>query len=69
MQLPVENLLSPDAVRRLCWTPPDPCDPETVSATLRAQGARDWQVQACLPCLLEAMTAPVPPADSPVTGE
>lgn len=66
LHLPVENLLSPDAVRRLCWSPPDPCEPEAVAAVLRGQGARDWQVQACLPCLLTALAATAPPADEPV---
>jgi len=42
--LPVENLLAPDTVRRLCWRPPDSVDTTTVAATLRAAGARPWQV-------------------------
>jgi ribonuclease D len=43
--LPVENLLSPDSLRRLCWAPPvvDPSD-EQVAAFLSAAGARPWQV-------------------------
>jgi len=69
LHMPVENLVSPDAVRRLCWSPPDPCDAETVSAVLRGQGARAWQVSACLPCLLAAMSAEPAPRDAPVTGE
>jgi hypothetical protein len=36
--LPVENLLSPDLVRRLMWTPPEPRDGETVAGVLRAGG-------------------------------
>lgn len=63
MGMPVENLLSPETVRRLCWTPPEPVDPGTVAAQLRALGARDWQVQATLPVLLTALDAPI------VTGE
>jgi len=43
-RLPVENLLAPDSVRRLCWTPPEPTDAETVAAFLRDLGAREWQV-------------------------
>ena len=42
--LPAENLLPPDAVRRLAWAPPEPVTPETVSARLAEHGARSWQV-------------------------
>ncbi|WP_245817130.1 HRDC domain-containing protein [Geodermatophilus saharensis] len=53
--LPVENLLSPDLVRRLAWTPPEPRDPETVAATLRAGGAREWQVELTRDLLTDAV--------------
>ena len=43
--LPAENLLSPDAVRRLSWEPPEPCDQETVAAVLAGYGARSWQIE------------------------
>jgi ribonuclease D len=43
--LPTENLLPPDAVRRLAWQPPEALSPETVSADLAGFGARAWQVQ------------------------
>lgn len=42
--MPVENLLPPDAVRRLAWTPPAPIEPESVADRLRTLGAREWQV-------------------------
>nr|WP_228394883.1 ribonuclease D [Modestobacter roseus] len=42
--VPVENLLSPDLVRRLMWTPPTPADTDAVATALRAGGAREWQV-------------------------
>jgi len=43
--MPAENLLPPDAVRRLSWQPPDPLSPASVSAGLTAHGARPWQVE------------------------
>jgi ribonuclease D len=43
--LPAENLLPPDAVRRLAWQPPQPVSPETVAASLAGFGARPWQVE------------------------
>jgi ribonuclease D len=42
--LPAENLLPPDAVRRLAWQPPDPPGVAEVTADLAAHGARPWQV-------------------------
>lgn len=42
--LPVENLLAPDSVRRLCWTPPADLSVDGVAAALRSLGAREWQV-------------------------
>ena len=44
-RLPVENLLSPDAVRRISWDPPQPSDEETVALALAGYGARPWQVE------------------------
>ena len=43
--MPTENLLTPDALRRICWTPPAPITPETVDAFLTERGARPWQVE------------------------
>jgi ribonuclease D len=42
--VPAENLLQPDALRRLCWTPPEPADEASIAAFLRDRQARPWQV-------------------------
>jgi ribonuclease D len=44
-RVPAENLLLPDLVRRLCWSPPADLDDDTVAEFLRAGGARPWQVE------------------------
>nr|WP_218886543.1 HRDC domain-containing protein [Kineococcus aurantiacus] len=44
LDLPVENLLQPDALRRVVWSPPAPLDAAGVRAALAARGARDWQL-------------------------
>jgi ribonuclease D len=44
-KLPTENLLAPDAVRRLAWQPPEPPSQESIAAQLRRYGARDWQIE------------------------
>jgi ribonuclease D len=54
--VPVENLLSPDLVRRLMWTPPEPRDPGTVAAALRDGGAREWQVELTRDLLTDALS-------------
>jgi ribonuclease D len=43
-RMPTENLLQPDAVRRLTWEPPDDISEEGIAARLRELGAREWQV-------------------------
>lgn len=43
--MPSENLLQPDAVRRLAWQPPAPPTPDAVAADLAGHGARPWQAQ------------------------
>ncbi len=55
--LPVENLLSPDTLRRLCWTPPDPPDEAAVATFFAAAGARRWQVELAAAPVAEALAA------------
>jgi ribonuclease D len=43
--LPAENLIPPDAVRRLSWQPPEEITPATIAADLAGYGARPWQVE------------------------
>ncbi|GGY75632.1 HRDC domain-containing protein [Streptomyces omiyaensis] len=57
LNLPQENLITPDTVRRICWEPPAPADPDAVAAALTAHGARRWQVGLVTPLLVEALRA------------
>ncbi|MEU8526149.1 MULTISPECIES: ribonuclease D [Streptomyces] len=54
LNLPQENLITPDTVRRVCWEPPADGD---VAAALRTYGARPWQVELVTPLLVKALTA------------
>jgi ribonuclease D len=45
LDMPTENLLSPDAMRRVVWSPPQPVTEATVAAALSALGSRAWQVE------------------------
>ncbi|MDQ1695301.1 MAG: ribonuclease [Frankiaceae bacterium] len=63
--LPVENLVSPDLVRRLTWTPPAGTE-DAVAAVLTAGGARTWQVRLVAAALADALVdQPVVRAESP----
>lgn len=62
--LPVENLLLPDLVRRICWQPPEQHDVATVTAALRSGGARPWQIELTATALAAALDATAPPRDS-----
>jgi ribonuclease D len=53
--VPVENILSPDLVRRIMWSPPEPRDAATVTAALRAGGAREWQIELTVAVLADAV--------------
>ena len=48
--IPAENLLQPDLLRRVCWSPPADGD---VAAALREGGAREWQVELIAPVLAD----------------
>lgn len=55
--VPVENLLQPDALRRLCWSAPEPHDAPTVAEFLRDRGARPWQIELTTAPLVAALDA------------
>ncbi|MGH3937722.1 MAG: ribonuclease D [Pseudonocardiaceae bacterium] len=56
-RLPLQNLLQPDLVRRLCWTPPEPLDTAAVERDLAAGGARRWQRELTVRPLTAALAA------------
>lgn len=57
LQLPVENMLQPDLVRRICWEPPEPVDQDAVVDRLRVGGARTWQLELTADALTAALRA------------
>lgn len=52
--IPLENLLTPETLRRVAWTPPEEITPETVADALAAHGARPWQVAATAQVIAQA---------------
>lgn len=56
--VPLENLLTPDYLRRVLWTPPATRGddlPAAVAEALAALGARPWQIELTGPLLVEAI--------------
>jgi len=67
-QLPLENLLTPDYLRRVVYRPPTGQADLVAGITnvLREFGARNWQVGITAPLIAEAMQSPDPlPAKEP----
>ena len=64
-RVPLENLLTPDYLRRVLWKPPqvDAADmEEAVARQLGELGARRWQIEIMAPLLTTAIVHPKPPA-------
>lgn len=64
LDLPVENLVTPELVRKLCWELPknDQSSYEKyVAEQLKQMGARDWQISQVTPLIAQALpqTEPV----------
>jgi ribonuclease D len=60
LNLPMENLLTPDYLRRVAWRPPADLNEDTVAGELRALGAREWQIGLVAPILTHAFLNPLP---------
>ncbi|MER7830585.1 ribonuclease D [Streptomyces sp. NPDC095602] len=55
LNLPQENLIAPDTVRRVCWEPPQDPTEESVAEALAGHGARPWQIEQVTPALVTAL--------------
>lgn len=60
LKLPVENLLTPDYMRRVLWRPPSDITVESIAEELRVLGAREWQIAITAPIITEASLHPQP---------
>lgn len=64
--IPVENVCSPDPLRRVVWRPPSTPDEASFAAALREHGVRRWQAGIVAPMLERAFAAnPDAAADTP----
>jgi ribonuclease D len=68
LDLPVENLLTPDTLRRLAWSPPADLSVESVSGVLASLGARPWQIgetaQLIHAAFVESLQEPEPASEA-----
>ena len=63
--LPPENLISPDFIRRLAWSPPAEVSTQTVGDILQGFGARAWQVGLIVDGITKALPDPPPAPPAP----
>ena len=54
LEIPVENVLTPDTLRRVAWTPPAEISVDSIGEALAGLGARPWQVEATAQLIAQA---------------
>ncbi len=52
--IPVENLLTPETLRRVAWTPPEEVTAASIASALAEWGARPWQIEATAQVIAQA---------------
>nr|WP_232466297.1 HRDC domain-containing protein [Diaminobutyricimonas sp. LJ205] len=66
VEVPVENLLTPETLRRLAWTPPEEVTVDSIAAALGELGARGWQIDATAPRIAQAFVEAAQTGEGPV---
>ena len=64
LQMPTENLLTPDLLRRVAWTPPEPLSAASIGDALAELGARPWQIAQTAQSIADAFVQSVQTASS-----
>jgi ribonuclease D len=65
LDIPMENLLTPDFLRRVAWSPPAPATARAIGEALTALGARPWQVDATAQVIADAFVEPIQSPETP----
>ena len=63
--IPIENILTPDSLRRVAWNPPEPFTVEAIAAALEALGARPWQIDVTAQLIHDAFVEGPQSPDEP----
>ncbi len=58
--LPAENIITPELLRRLCWEPPGELSATAIAAALVNAGARPWQAELISASLAHAWAGTLP---------
>lgn len=61
LHMPTENLLTPELLRRVAWTPPQPLTAASIGEALAALGARSWQIAQTSQVIADAFVDSVQP--------
>jgi ribonuclease D len=61
LNIPIENVLTPELLRRLAWAPPQPIELSGIRDALAEMGARRWQVNAVAEPITTAFIAAADP--------
>ena len=77
LSIPLENVITPDYIRRLCWEPPigatETLSEDAVREKLASLGARQWQIDIVAPliapALLEKEALPEPKVEEEAASE
>jgi ribonuclease D len=64
-KVPLENLLTPDFLRQICFAPPEPATLESVRQALMGLGARRWQVDLTADAITNSITRLDEPDQTP----
>jgi len=56
MDIPAENVLTPEHLRRLCLQPIDPGSATAIDQQLLDLGSRRWQRDVAVPLIVEAFS-------------
>ncbi len=67
--VPLENLLTPDILRQVCFSPPDPATADSVRDVLLGFGARNWQAELTAESIAEAINRLDEPDPKPQTPQ
>lgn len=59
LNMPLENLLTPDTLRRVAWEPPAEITAESIGAALTGFGARPWQIERTAQVIADAFVRSV----------
>jgi ribonuclease D len=65
LTMPVENLLTPDLLRRVAWAPPETVDADSIGRALETLGARRWQIDETAQLIAEAFVSSTQVAVAP----